>query len=255
MQPELTVIVAATRSLGIGRNGSLPWPPLRKEMQYFKRVTSRVAPQSPPDAINAVIMGRKTWDSIPPSFRPLRNRFNIVITRAAAAAALPLKDVSGGASDQQHQQKPNGEEQEEQNHKQPMQQRQQQQQQHQQQQQQLKQQHQEQHPQTVHVPSLDDALAFVKNNPLISRAFVIGGGQIYEQALRLSETKRVLLTRVEGEFECDTFFGLDLREGEGEKDEWRRCEGDEWRAWTGEGERQMEEEAGVRYEWQMWEKR
>ncbi|KAG5946828.1 hypothetical protein E4U60_003781 [Claviceps pazoutovae] len=45
MQPELTVIVAATRSLGIGRNGSLPWPPLRKEMQYFKRVTSRVAPQ------------------------------------------------------------------------------------------------------------------------------------------------------------------------------------------------------------------
>lgn len=43
-QHELTLIVAATRSLGIGRNGNMPWPPLRKEMQYFARVTSRTAP-------------------------------------------------------------------------------------------------------------------------------------------------------------------------------------------------------------------
>ena len=42
MQPELTLIVAATRSMGIGLNGSMPWKGLRKEMQYFARVTSRV---------------------------------------------------------------------------------------------------------------------------------------------------------------------------------------------------------------------
>lgn len=42
MQPlELTLIVAATRNMGIGINGSMPWKGLRKEMQYFARVTTR----------------------------------------------------------------------------------------------------------------------------------------------------------------------------------------------------------------------
>lgn len=48
MQPEVTLIVAATRSMGIGLNGTMPWTGLRKEMQYFARVTSRVAPQVSP---------------------------------------------------------------------------------------------------------------------------------------------------------------------------------------------------------------
>lgn len=40
---ELTLIVAATaRNMGIGLNGGMPWKGLRKEMQYFARVTSRV---------------------------------------------------------------------------------------------------------------------------------------------------------------------------------------------------------------------
>ena len=44
--PELTLIVAATRSMGIGAHGSMPWAgSLRKEMQYFARVTSRPPPQ------------------------------------------------------------------------------------------------------------------------------------------------------------------------------------------------------------------
>ncbi|POR33494.1 Uncharacterized protein TPAR_06305, partial [Tolypocladium paradoxum] len=98
MQPlELTLIVAATRSMGIGARGAMPWNGLSREMQYFARVTTRLPPQSPPGAVNAVIMGRKTWDSIPPRFRPLKDRLNIVITRSAAAAAAPPASSPGAA--------------------------------------------------------------------------------------------------------------------------------------------------------------
>jgi hypothetical protein len=46
MQPsELTLIVAATRNMGIGAQGGMPWKGLRKEMQYFARVTTRLPPQ------------------------------------------------------------------------------------------------------------------------------------------------------------------------------------------------------------------
>lgn len=39
---ELTLIVAATRNMGIGRAGTLPWTGLKKEMAYFARITKRV---------------------------------------------------------------------------------------------------------------------------------------------------------------------------------------------------------------------
>lgn len=39
---ELTLVVAATRDMGIGRAGTLPWTGLRKEMAYFARVTKRL---------------------------------------------------------------------------------------------------------------------------------------------------------------------------------------------------------------------
>jgi len=41
---ELTLIVAATRNMGIGRAGILPWTGLKKEMAYFARVTKRLEP-------------------------------------------------------------------------------------------------------------------------------------------------------------------------------------------------------------------
>ncbi len=41
---ELTLIVAATRDMGIGRAGTLPWTGLKKEMAYFARVTKRLPP-------------------------------------------------------------------------------------------------------------------------------------------------------------------------------------------------------------------
>ncbi|TFK57103.1 hypothetical protein OE88DRAFT_1722112 [Heliocybe sulcata] len=85
----LTLIVAATRNNGIGRNGGLPWR-LPQEMKYFARVTT----EAPEGHINATIMGRNTWESIPPKFRPLRNRINVVVShnkeyQLAATDAAP----------------------------------------------------------------------------------------------------------------------------------------------------------------------
>ena len=75
MSYPLTIIVAATKAGGIGQNGSLPWR-LPKEMAYFARVTSN----APEGKKNTVIMGRKSWESIPLKFRPLSKRANIVVS-------------------------------------------------------------------------------------------------------------------------------------------------------------------------------
>jgi len=60
-------------------------------MSFFKRVTTR-PPHSDKNkdvkTINAVIMGRKTWDSIPPKFRPLRDRINVVVSRSKTTQDL-----------------------------------------------------------------------------------------------------------------------------------------------------------------------
>lgn len=74
---RLTIIVAATKSNGIGQNGHLPWK-LSKELKYFARVTS----DAPEGKQNAVIMGRNTWESIPTKFRPLPKRLNIVLSHS-----------------------------------------------------------------------------------------------------------------------------------------------------------------------------
>jgi len=73
----LSVIVATTPKGGIGREGALPWH-LPGDMAHFKRVTMACEEGKQ----NAVIMGRKTWESIPAKFRPLPGRVNVVLTRA-----------------------------------------------------------------------------------------------------------------------------------------------------------------------------
>jgi len=80
MGPKLYLIAAACENMGIGYKNDLPWE-LRNEMAYFNRMTQTVEnPGSGSELKNAVIMGRRTWDSIPEKFRPLRNRLNIVLT-------------------------------------------------------------------------------------------------------------------------------------------------------------------------------
>lgn len=72
-----SIIVAADKNNGIGLNNQLPWK-LKGDMQFFKNTTTKT---TFPDETNVVIMGRKTYDSIPQKFRPLPNRKNIVISR------------------------------------------------------------------------------------------------------------------------------------------------------------------------------
>jgi dihydrofolate reductase len=78
-KPTITIIVAALKpQWGIGYKGKMPWR-LKQEIKYFKQVTSHTPD---PSKTNAVIMGRKTWDSIPPRFRPLKDRVNVVLSRS-----------------------------------------------------------------------------------------------------------------------------------------------------------------------------
>jgi dihydrofolate reductase/thymidylate synthase len=90
------VVVAADESGGIGKQGNLPWR-LPGDTAFFKRITSET---QRPDRANAVIMGRKTWETIPPRFRPLEGRVNVVLTRqsdyrvpAGVLVAASLEDA------------------------------------------------------------------------------------------------------------------------------------------------------------------
>ncbi|GBP88572.1 Dihydrofolate reductase [Eumeta japonica] len=88
---KLNLIAAACENMGIGVKGTLPWRlkyihklqsdttvyAFRKEMAYFTTMTTKVTDEN---KVNAVIMGRRTWECIPPKYRPLPNRVNIVLT-------------------------------------------------------------------------------------------------------------------------------------------------------------------------------
>ncbi len=79
---RLSLILAETRQHGIGLEGKLPWN-LPKEFAYFIGKTKEVRREG---LVNAVVMGRKTWDSIPPKARPMPGRVNVVLSRHPVAA-------------------------------------------------------------------------------------------------------------------------------------------------------------------------
>ncbi len=72
-RPTLSLIAAVARNGAIGRNNALLWSE-PEDLRHFRRVTLGCP----------VIMGRKTWDSLPARFRPLPGRRNLVVTRNAA---------------------------------------------------------------------------------------------------------------------------------------------------------------------------
>lgn len=130
---ELIVIAAVARNGAIGRGGVMPWH-LPADLKHFRAVTQG----------HPVVMGRKTWDSLPPRFRPLPGRRNIVVTRNASWSE----------------------------------------------------------PGAEAAPSLDAALARLDGEP---KVFVIGGAELYAQALPRADTLE--LTEIDATVpDADTFF-------------------------------------------------
>ena len=128
---KLGLIYARARTGVIGKSGGLPWH-LPEDLAHFKRVTMGCP----------VIMGRKTWDSLPERFRPLPGRTNIVVTRR------PDWNASGASR----------------------------------------------------AASLSEAMALCGDQ---AQAWVIGGAQLYAQALALADTAEV--TEIDSDFEGDVF--------------------------------------------------
>lgn len=140
----VTLVVAIDAESGIGKNGQIPWR-VPDDIRHFKRLTSATAT---PGARNAVIMGRATWDSIPPKFRPLRGRLNVVLSRRERAALnLPGEVVLAG--------------------------------------------------------DLHSAVERAREAS-VERVFIIGGGQVYAQALDRPDCREIYLTTLDRTFACDT---------------------------------------------------
>jgi len=131
-RPEVALIAAVARNGVIGDRNRLLWH-LPEDMAFFRQTTTG----------QAVIMGRKTWESLPARFRPLPGRRNIVLTRDPDFLA-PGAEIAH---------------------------------------------------------SIDDAL---RRLPAEAMAFVIGGAQVYAQALPLAD--ELLLTQIDREFVGDASF-------------------------------------------------
>ncbi|CAI7674819.1 unnamed protein product [Penicillium pancosmium] len=223
----------ATR-LGIGLKGTLPWPRIKADMSFFARVTSRPPKQG---TTNAIIMGRKTYDSVPKHLRPLAKRISVVITRdqtgselearkakmaatakakAEAAAEAGQGQASGPAPAQSSAEEPATD--------------------------------------AIVTPSLDDALEQLDTvygaEGRLGKVFVIGGAEIYGASLRgrsealMKRPVRIVMTHVvrkpvtesgeegaEEPFECDTFFPVEKFTAE---NGWRSVSAEEVTEWVGE---------------------
>jgi dihydrofolate reductase len=128
---KLHLIYARARNGTIGKDGQMPWH-LPEDLAHFKRVTLG----------QPVIMGRKTWDSLPARFRPLPGRVNIVITRQTDWQAE-------GA---------------------------------------------------LRAASIEDAMRLCGDVP---DAWIMGGAEIYRQAVPLAST--AVVTEIDADFEGDAF--------------------------------------------------
>ncbi|MCW2984635.1 MAG: dihydrofolate reductase [Conexibacter sp.] len=78
----VALVVAYSANRVIGRDGGLPWH-LPSDMRHFRELTTGAT----------VVMGRKTYESIPERFRPLPGRRNLVLSRSGFAA--PGAEVLG----------------------------------------------------------------------------------------------------------------------------------------------------------------
>src|ERR1700733_15950609 len=89
---QLVVVAAVTNDFGLGFQNRLPWHPARLllDLAFLKHVTtSKLSLPNgslcfePTNKSNVVLMGRRTWESLPPKFKPLDGRFNLVLSSLA----------------------------------------------------------------------------------------------------------------------------------------------------------------------------
>jgi dihydrofolate reductase len=128
---RINLIFARAANGAIGRDNAMPWH-LPEDLAHFRRWT-----QGCP-----VVMGRRTWDSLPPRFRPLPGRTNIVVTRQPDWHQNGVRSAS----------------------------------------------------------SLEEALRICEHDP---ETWIIGGAQIYAQALPLAQ--RAVVTEIHRDFAGDAF--------------------------------------------------
>ena len=87
LEKVIKAILAHDAHWGIGKNGTLPWPKKSDDLKWFKDCTNGCA----------VVMGRKTWESLP--IKPLPNRLNFVITSTDMEHYNPRPHGSYGGDD------------------------------------------------------------------------------------------------------------------------------------------------------------
>ena len=83
----IKAIFACDEKWGIGKNNTLPWPHNSEDLKWFKSMTDG----------QSVVMGRKTWESLP--IKPLPNRLNFVISSTSMENYNPRPHGSYGGSD------------------------------------------------------------------------------------------------------------------------------------------------------------
>ncbi|HRH38612.1 MAG TPA: dihydrofolate reductase [Flavobacteriales bacterium] len=132
----VSAIAAVAENGVIGRDGDLPWQ-LPDDMKFFQRTTRG----------HHVITGRKNYESIPPKYRPLKDRVNVVVTRDRTYEA----------------------------------------------------------PGAMVVHSLEEALDLAEKSGE-TEAFIIGGGQIYKEAMEKGLVHKLYITRVHATILGDTVF-------------------------------------------------
>ena len=144
MKP-FSIVVAIDEKNGIGKQGALAWH-LSADLKHFKEITTTT---SDPGKKNVVIMGRKTWDSLPKKFKPLPGRLNVVLTAQKGIVF------------------PNG---------------------------------------VLNFSSLVEALQELDHRSDLENIFVIGGAQIFTQALKDPACRDLFVTHLKSDFHCDVFF-------------------------------------------------
>jgi dihydrofolate reductase len=88
-KPKVAAVVAMDEDRVIGRQGALPWD-VPQDLAHFRKLTKD----------HVVVMGRKTWDSLPAKRRPLPDRTNVVVSRHPEQLSLPPEVLSASSPDE-----------------------------------------------------------------------------------------------------------------------------------------------------------